>query len=110
MSGLKNIGKKDEAKKPSKSFSSQGDSPVEMTPKDISPKHAAWKDRTERKITSDDTEEKVDALLDEASELSFPASDPIAVSSITKLVKPSEGEKEEADQDKSGEAARKSKK
>lgn len=82
---------KDKAEKSSKRSSSQGDSPVEIAPKDISPKNATWKDRTERNTTSDNEEERADALLDEASDLSFPASDPIAVSSPTKLVKDKDG-------------------
>lgn len=82
---------KDSADKSKKRFSSHGDSPVEMTPKDVSPKHASWKDRTERNTASKDEDERANALLDEASELSFPASDPIAVSSITKIVKDKDG-------------------
>ena len=67
--------------------SSQGDSPVDIIPKDVSPDNASWKDRTVRQIHSENKDEKVDALLDEASDLSFPASDPIAVSAITRIEK-----------------------
>jgi hypothetical protein len=67
--------------------SSQGDSPVEMTPHDVSPDNATWKDRTERNTHSEDEEEKTNAMLDEASDLSFPASDPIAVHSVTRVEK-----------------------
>jgi len=70
--------------------SSPGDSPADIVPREITPNHATWKDRTERNIYSEDTEEKVDALLDEASDLSFPASDPIAVGSISRIEKKSE--------------------
>lgn len=59
--------------------SSHGDSPVEVTPKDVTPHDASWADRTERKIASGNTEEREDALLDEAVDLTFPASDPIAI-------------------------------
>jgi hypothetical protein len=59
--------------------SSHGDSPVEVTPKDITPDDASWADRTERKIASDDAEERQEALHDEAVDLTFPASDPIAI-------------------------------
>jgi hypothetical protein len=76
--------KQDEAAPPSILSSSPGDSPVAVTPKDVSPEHAAWKDLTARPIASDNAEKRTDALLDEAGDLSFPASDPIAVSSITK--------------------------
>jgi hypothetical protein len=82
---------KDKAGKSSARSSSQGDSPVEMTPKDVSPKDATWQDRTERNIKSENDEERTNALVDEASELSFPASDPIAVSPPTKLVKDKDG-------------------
>lgn len=58
--------------------SSQGDSPKEMIPKDISPKDAAWADLTERKIASANPDEHKEALLDEAVEDTFPASDPVA--------------------------------
>ncbi|MDB5824356.1 MAG: hypothetical protein JWR21_3060 [Herminiimonas sp.] len=61
--------------------SSHGDSPVEVTPKDITPDDASWADRTERKIASGDTEERREALHDEAVDLTFPASDPIAIPS-----------------------------
>ncbi|TCS35754.1 hypothetical protein EDC30_10953 [Paucimonas lemoignei] len=63
--------------------SSQGDSPKEMIPKDISPTDAAWADRSERKITSRNQEEHTEALLDEAVEDTFPASDPVAEISQT---------------------------
>lgn len=79
--------KKSMTEKSSTSPSSQGDSPVEMTPLDASPENATWKDRTQRNLQSDDAEERADALLDEASDLSFPASDPIAVNSITRIEK-----------------------
>lgn len=58
--------------------SSPGDSPKEMVPKDISPDDAAWADRRERKIASADPQEHEEALLDEAVEDTFPASDPVA--------------------------------
>jgi hypothetical protein len=58
--------------------SSHGDSPQEMTPKDVGPEHAAWNDASERKIASTDSVEREEALIDESSELSFPASDPPA--------------------------------
>ncbi|HEV7617165.1 MAG TPA: hypothetical protein VGO51_03565 [Burkholderiaceae bacterium] len=93
--------KQDEVTPPSIPSSSPGDSPVAVTPKDVSPEHAAWKDLTARPIASDDVEKRTDALLDEASDLSFPASDPIAVSSITKLVKGTDADQEKADKDRS---------
>lgn len=59
--------------------SSPGDMPVSVTPKDVTPDEAAARDITERKLNSDDLDEREEALLDEASDLSFPASDPISV-------------------------------
>jgi hypothetical protein len=82
--------------------SSQGDSPVEMTPHDISPDNATWKDRTERNIHSEDEEEKTNAMLDEASDLSFPASDPIAVHSVTRVEKKPESGGQSKQENKSG--------
>jgi hypothetical protein len=65
--------------------SSPGDSPVEMNVKDVTPDDASWRDRTPRKIASDDAEERDDALLDEAVDLTFPASDPIATTGATRI-------------------------
>jgi hypothetical protein len=61
--------------------SSQGDSPRDMTPHDISPDSASWNYRTVRQNASSDPEEREDALLDEGIELTFPASDPVAIPS-----------------------------
>jgi hypothetical protein len=72
-------GEKSAAHKDPGHSSSHGDSPVEVTPKDITPDDASWADRTERKIASDDKEERHEALHDEAVDLTFPASDPIAI-------------------------------
>ena len=58
--------------------SSQGDSPQDMIPKDISSKDASWADLHERKTTSANPDERTEALLDEAVDESFPASDPVA--------------------------------
>ena len=59
--------------------SSPGDNPVELVPKDISPENATARDLTVRPIASPDLEEREEALLDEAIEETFPASDPIAI-------------------------------
>jgi hypothetical protein len=61
--------------------SSPGDSSVSATPKDVWPGQAAAKDVTERKTYSDNQDERQEALLDEAIDLTFPASDPISVPS-----------------------------
>lgn len=69
--------------------SSPGDDPVSVTPKDLSPGDAAEKDVTERHLRSTDPEEKAQELLDDAIELSFPASDPPAVTGgVTRIEKP----------------------
>lgn len=57
---------------------SHGDSPQEMTPKDVHPDHASYADATQRDIASANPAVKSEALVDEGSELSFPASDPPA--------------------------------
>lgn len=49
-----------------------------VTPKDISPQDASWADRSERDFHAGDCVQRQDAWLDEAIELSFPASDPVA--------------------------------
>lgn len=101
MPDSKKNSKQDEGTSPSILSSSPGESPVAVTPKDVSPENAAWKDLTARPIASDDVEKRTDALLDEAGDLSFPASDPIAVSSISKLVKSTDADRKNADKDRS---------
>lgn len=65
-------------------------SPAE-TPRDTAPQDASSKDITERNITSSDPEERRQALLDDAVESTFPASDPIAVTSgVTRIEVPKE--------------------
>lgn len=61
--------------------SSQGDNSKSVTPKDVSSRDAAARDVTERKTCSDNPEEKEHEMLDDAVELTFPASDPIAIPS-----------------------------
>ncbi|MDQ9171582.1 hypothetical protein Q8A64_14300 [Oxalobacteraceae bacterium R-40] len=69
--------------------SSPGDSPVGVTPMDVTPEDATSRDITERPVCSENAEEHQEAVLDEAVELTFPASDPIAPSSVTKIERPS---------------------
>ena len=57
---------------------SSGESPQEVTPKEVKPHHAAWADITVREIASEDEECRAEALLDEAVDQTFPASDPVA--------------------------------
>ena len=77
MSNLKRSSAEDEQKTP-KETSSHGDNSVAQTPKDVSPQDAASRDVTERKICSSDPDEKEQELLDDAVELTFPASDPVS--------------------------------
>jgi hypothetical protein len=89
QSGTHHAGKKDKASvKQSDLPSSPGDSPIGVTPMDVSPDDAAARDTKERAICSEDIEEHMEASLDEAVDLTFPASDPIAPASITKIEKP----------------------
>jgi hypothetical protein len=58
---------------------SPGPNPIAETPRDIGPEYASARDKTERNIASDDVDESEEALLDDAIESTFPASDPIAL-------------------------------
>jgi len=84
MSNMKKASKKDEEKAPNEP-SSQGINSASQTPKDVNPHDATSKDVTERKICSEDPEEKEQEQLDDAVELTFPASDPIAGGGITRI-------------------------
>jgi hypothetical protein len=59
--------------------SSPGDDPLVVTPKDVPPDAATARDVRPLPVTSPDPIEREEALLDEAVEETFPASDPIAV-------------------------------
>lgn len=78
MSNRKKSSAKDEHKAPTERSSPGNNSAVE-TPKDVAPQDAAARDVTERKVSSDDPDEKQQEMLDDAVELTFPASDPTAV-------------------------------
>ena len=68
---------------------SHEDNSVSITPKDVKPGDAAARDQIERRLDSPDPEEKQQELLDDAIELSFPASDPPAVAGgVTRIEKP----------------------
>lgn len=71
----------DEKKQGRELPSSQGDNSKSVTPKDVSSHDASARDVTERKTCSDDPEEREQEMLDDAVELTFPASDPIAIPS-----------------------------
>jgi hypothetical protein len=73
--------------------SSQGDDSVSITPKDVSPGDATAKDVIARNTHSDDLEERQEALLDDAIELTFPASDPISISAYSGRAAPKEKQK-----------------
>ena len=60
-----------------------------VTPKDVESDTASAKDVVERHLDSPDPEERQQELLDDAIDLTFPASDPVAVnSSVTRIEKP----------------------
>ena len=89
MSNLKKSSGEDEKKTPQER-SSHGLNSGSQTPKDVDPQDAAGKDVTDRKVCSDDPDEKEQELLDDAVELTFPASDPVSVAGggITRVVVP----------------------
>ena len=77
MSNLKRGSEEDEKRAPEER-SSQGNNSAAETPKDLGPQDAASRDVTDRKICSSDQSEKEEEQLDDAVELTFPASDPVA--------------------------------
>lgn len=66
---------------------SPGNNSPSVTPKDVSADTAAAKDVTQRKTCSEDVNEQEEELLDDAVEMTFPASDPIAIPSPETLEK-----------------------
>ncbi len=70
---------------------------VSITPKDLEPGDAAASDQYERHLDSSDPDEKQQDLLDDAIELSFPASDPPALDGgITRIEKPASSSPEQS--------------
>ncbi len=62
---------------------------MSVTPKDVEPDKASAKDVIERHLDSRDPDERQQELLDDAIDLTFPASDPLAVGGgITRIEKP----------------------
>lgn len=74
-----------DAQKQEEQTSSPGINSPSVTPKDVSPKDASARDETTRKTCSDDLEEREEELLDDAVDMTFPASDPIAIPSPREL-------------------------
>ncbi len=68
-----------------------GDNSLSVTPKDVKSDGAAAHDVVARHLDSLDPDEKQQELLDDAIELSFPASDPPSVGGITRIEKPAQG-------------------
>jgi hypothetical protein len=64
---------------PEELLSSPGNNSPSVTPKDVSPHDASAKDVTARKTCSDDPDEREQEMLDDAVDMTFPASDPIAI-------------------------------
>ena len=68
---------------------SQGDNSLSVTPKDVTRDDATARDLVTRHLDSQDPDEKEQELLDDAIELSFPASDPPSVAGgITRIDRP----------------------
>lgn len=71
------------------SQSSFGETSLSVTPKDVTDQDASAQDITERHLQSHNSDEKQQALLDEAIDLSFPASDPPAIAvGVTRIEVP----------------------
>ncbi|RJF97912.1 hypothetical protein [Noviherbaspirillum saxi] len=88
MSNIKRTREQDEDKEP-KERSSPGIHSASVTPKDVSPQDASSRDVIERKLTSDDPDEREQEHLDDAVEMTFPASDPVPVTGgITRVEVP----------------------
>ncbi len=69
--------------------SSFGDISRSVTPKDVNAGDASARDMTERHLQSHNPVEKQQDLLDEAIDLSFPASDPPAIAGgVTRIEVP----------------------
>ena len=71
----------DKSEKDSHAQSSFGDTSLSVTPKDVNERDASAQDMTQRDLQSDEPDQKQQDLLDEAIDLSFPASDPSAIAS-----------------------------
>lgn len=65
------------------------DNSASVTPKDVEPDKVSAKDVIERHLDSPDPEERQQEMLDDAIELTFPASDPLSVTGgVTRIEKP----------------------
>ena len=93
MSEAKRKAKRDRQTQRISANSSRGKNSLAVTPKDVGPEHSTSRDITERNIASDNIEEREEAILDDALELTFPASDPISVPSYDEALKRNAGQK-----------------
>lgn len=84
-------GRKKETQDQTQAPSSPGDAPASVTPKDVPPDCASARDVVTRPTASPDPEVREEALLDEAIDLTFPASDPIAIPTPEEVQRHSEG-------------------
>ncbi len=70
---------------------SAGNNSLSVSPKDVMPGDASARDLTTRHLDSTDPDERQQERLDDANDLSFPASDPPAVTGgITRIERPSQ--------------------
>jgi hypothetical protein len=84
---MSNLNRPAEGHKSNERFSSHGTQSPSVTPKDVSRHDASAKDITERKTRSSNPDEKEEELLDDAVDMTFPASDPIAPGGTTRIEK-----------------------
>ena len=80
--------------------SSPGDDPLVVSPKDVDPTFVTAHDVRVLPVKSPDPDVREEALLDEAIEETFPASDPIAVPSYDEINEKRKRAQEKAARDK----------
>lgn len=93
MSNLKRESEKDNPGQRVPPTSSHGIQSPSVTPQDLAPEDAASHDVIEQKLHSDDLEERAQALLDEAIEETFPASDPISIPTFEEALEVAKAQK-----------------
>lgn len=97
MSNLNRSSEKDNPGQRAEPSSSHGIQSPSVTPKDVVPEDATSRDETVHPIHSDDLEQRAQALLDEAIEETFPASDPISIPTFEEALETVKAQKAKED-------------